>query len=461
MPSTYDQKRAELAAVAEGGSAGREAYKQGRERMVSDQRSAIDAALAGPVRFGEGTAAALDSIVAPVGETGLARLDTAGDRHGASMAGLDSALSSALTQQGGARGLNYSETLRRGRQSTDRNIEMGEISRRKAAEDLWRRNAEAAAERAARAGGGDYSQGEEKMAAEALGAMVNEERLDKFAPLDLLGKMLGWGGKMGTLGAEAKRMQEAGQDTSQNILDVLTRTGAAGGPSGPGRDRAGRPSGIADVAIPSPASRETGIDPAELLAWNQAQGGQRDQNRRRVETERYLDNQAAYTHLFGDPLLAQGIFPQSFGATEDTLDATRDAANYAQTGLYGSAYDDWVKEQESLGEFDDTRLKFDIATGAATNPAIVDNAAKSFGIVDVDLYSNLEPGTAGHEVVTNVLTDSVAALEAGEMLPEEAIAEAFRATRADALDKDLDATYAAALAEIVVEQLKVYLGPGA
>lgn len=485
---TYDDKRAELKALAEGGSEGRKAYIDGRQRIVSDQRAAIDAALAGPVRFEEGTASALDSIVRPVGDTALARIDAAGERHGASMGALDSALTGALAQHGGARQLNYDQTLSDARTATDRNIEAGEIARRKQAE----REAAAAAQRQAAQDNyfAELAKWEQEALARGEGARMQEEALSEQERLNdaefkrELSKVSGqaFSHIRDPKARQALLRQVLDATSADEIMalveqyapqEVETFDGLLGQVKSAartvGRTVTGMPAetdmgrGLGALRdLGNTAARQDRTLPA-LDALNTAYtevAPALDARSRQIEADRYLYDQLAYMNLGGDPLMAAGLFPRSFGAAEDDLEAQDAMRNYIETGLYGKQYEDWLKEQEEQGDYDDAQIKFDIATGASTNPAIVDNTAKEFGLDEVALYANLEPGTAGHEIVTDTFAAASADIDNGA-LPDEVIAAAYATVRADAQAAGLEGAYADALARIVAEQLEVYAGPGA
>lgn len=469
---TYEDKKAELVAVAQGGSAGRQAYQEGRARIVSDQRAALDAALAGPVQFGTGTAAALEGIIRPTQETGLARMDVASDRHGASMGALDAALSGALTQQGGARSLNYSETLRLGQQNTDRNMEMAEIARQKAAE---RAAAAAAAEEAS------YSQSEEKMAAEALGGLLHEddltalEKAQRQASMDDLWSVAQEA--FSTLPAELQvalgsRMRENADDPqaiadlvatyspahakkAKGIMGKLTDTlqSVGAGILNQGSARAGAP-----LNVPAPAPR---VDPARTRAIDAALRGYvdgssaREQELRALEAQRYAYNQNAYSHLFGDPLLAAGIFPESFDPVAESLAADRAIDEYIASGLTGKDYEDALAEQ--AGGF-----QTEIASAAGLTPGVVNSVAAKGDLDPIGVYEML----SDPEVAAVV---SLAVETAVERYGEEPLDGAKRPARADitrdivldvteTLPDYVDSEYRQALAAIAREQFSYQFG---
>lgn len=485
---TYEEKRAELRATAEGGMAGRQAYREGRERLVSDQRAAIDAALAGPVRFGEGTASALENIIRPVGDSALARIDHAGERHGSSMGELDTYLNTALAQQGGARQLNYDTRLADSRQATDRNISLSEISRRKAEE------AEAARQAQARANQdqilGELSKWKQEALAEGLGEGLQADALAQEQALqtpEMKRELARISGRAFSHIQDPKERQALlsqvinatstdeilalvdqyapkAKDEFGSLLGGITRTIGQVGNAVTNQPTGGRFDAISDLVGTLGTTVRTGRpDPAagrneaiEALLGGAADLGADQQGRLRdIEANRYLYNRDAYIGLGGDPLMAAGLFPEDFDSVGDTLDDRFMADFYRQTGLPPSQYDEWRAEQEELGTYDDTLAKFDIATGAATNPAIVSGAAKDFGIDEVDLYANLEPGMAGHEVVTTTLARAAEDLDAGAM-PDDVIIQAVTSARADAEAQGLQRGYADALARIVAEQLAIY-----
>ena len=454
-PGSYQAKLAELRATAEGGMSGRQAYKEGRQRLISDQRAAIDAALAGPVRMGSGTAAALDKIIAPVGNAGAARIDFAGARHGESMDSLDTALKGALGQLGKARDLNYTDTLGQSRLATDRNTTLARMQRD-------------AAEREARerAAVDSYNQSERKAAAEALGGMAHDQATTDLAAYQTPEFKRELSRISGTAFAHIqdpkerqallKQVLDAGtagdMDTVMGLVDQYaprsrglfsSLAGAVGGLAN--RIREG--SGLAPNVTPV---QQRSADIARILDDVAALQDLQGQRSRQLDADRYLYNQDAYTALFGDPLLAAGIFPRAL--PEQMLEANDDITSYINTGMYGSQYDKWLAEQNKVGE---RGVKFDIATGASTSPGVVDRAAKNFGLDEADLYANLEPGTAGHEVVKATIQSAAARLDEGEDF-KAVQAAAVTATRADAKARGLDNAYADALARIVSEQLKVY-----
>lgn len=95
-------KRAELAAMAEAGMSGLAAYRRGEEVVKSDQMAAIDAALDGARSRGAGSDAlsALDGIVRPVGDAAQGRLQFAGGRHADSMSEQGSAIDRFTSRAG-------------------------------------------------------------------------------------------------------------------------------------------------------------------------------------------------------------------------------------------------------------------------------------------------------------------------------------------------------------------------
>lgn len=476
--STYSDKLAELRATAEGGTAGRNAYKEGRQRLISDQRAAIDAALAGPVRFGQGTAEALEGIVAPVGSAGAARMDFAGERHEASLGALDSALERALGQQAGARDLNYSTTLGDMRTATDRNISLAEISRRKAEE--------AAAARASAAGGGanPYSQSEQKAAAEALGGMVHDEALaaqqaeaEKKLSDELvaLGRKAFAGMNPHQLSGLTRRLLME-RDNPEAIAALISEhspayADEAGGVLSRGFDA------IRSIGS-AVANQSRGGDLDELLsgytrAYNNARVAPRQaavatppvvlenqvgsydallndlaQQQRQHETERYLYNQDAYTQLFGDPLLAAGVFPQSFDPVEEAIDTTQMANQYISSGMYG-------KDYEQAIESDEETVRFDIATGAGVSYNIVDRVVENLATDGQALYEILATDE-GAAVVSGALDK--AAEEYGNGLSHSDVKRTITTTVAEKAEEVGLGDYGKELAAIVREQYEALYG---
>lgn len=472
MATTYEDKRAELRALAEGGSAGRDAYKAGRQRLVSDQRAAIDAALSGPVRFGEGTAAALESIVRPVGDTATARMDFAADSHDTSMGALDAALGGALAQQGGARALNYDQTLSRSQQSTDRQIEAGEIQRRKAAE----RAAAAEAERAARetAARPDYSQSEQKAAAEALGAMLSDEdaaalrEMNKAAKVEDLLKVIGsafgdldpilQGGLMDQVWANmdnpeaiAALVQEYSPVHSEAARRAVQAVAEASNPQAPRRvDRPGGPT----VVPPVPASRQRALDNI-LAQYSDVTLPTTQQAERVQETQRHLYNQDAYTQLFGDPLLAAGLFPADFGEVSGELDDQSALEDYIRSGMRGEELERY--EADEMAGFE-----AQIASAAGLTPGAVNKIAGKSDLDAVGIYETL----SDPEVAAVV---SLAVETAMERYQEEPLDGRKRPSRAEitrdivldvteALPDYVDSEYRQALAAIAREQFSYLYG---
>lgn len=469
MSATYEQKRAELQAVAEGGTAGRKAYQEGRQRLMSDQRAAIDAALSGPVRFEPGTASALESIVAPVGETARARLDVAGERHGSSMGALDAALSGALATQGGARQLNYDRTLADSRLQTDRSIESGEIQRRKAAE----RAAAAEAERAAReaAKEASYSQSEEKMAAEALGGLLHDEDVTRLRAEQE--KALS--DELVTLGREAFKGLSPEQLSGLTRRMVMVRDDPAAvaeliaenSPAYAEEARSALTSGFdairnigREVGGRAPVQRAA-ADPARQAALSNMLGNYGDlvpaqeAAYRKLETERYLANQDAYMDLFGDPLLAAGYFPRSFAPAEDLIDAATEMAQYESTGLYGADYDRWIKSQQEQARTEEEQIEIEIARDAGTNNSVVNGVIEALGADPQGVWDvlNSEDGAA---VVIGALTKAAEAYSAG-LSGADIKREATFAVEDAAENADLGA-YGDVLAAIVREQYDAIYG---
>ena len=401
---TYEDKRAELRAVAEGGTAGRQAYQEGRQRLVSDQRAALDAALAGPVRFGADTASALESIVRPVGDAGLARMDFAGERHDASMGALDAALSGALAQQGGARALNYDRTLSDARTATDRTIESGEIQRRKDAERRAEANAEAAA-------GANYSQSEEKMAAEALGGLIHGEQLaaleteQKQKTTDELFAIARDAFSSLPDKRQVSLMMELreNQDNPEAIAELIAKYSPAYAQETQGALSRGFDAirNIGKVATGQPIPATPVADPGRAAAIERLLGSYidqdalREQEYRNLETQRYLANQDAYTNLFGDPLLAAGIFPQSFDPVAESLEARGAIDQYIASGLTGKDYESAI-EEEMAG------YQGQIAAEVGLTPGVVNRVANRGDLDPVHLYELLADPAVGDVVAVAV-----------------------------------------------------------
>ena len=453
---TYEDKKAELVAVAQGGSAGRQAYQEGRQRIVSDQRAALDAALAGPVQFGTGTAAALEGIIRPTQETGLARMDVAGDRHGASMGALDAALSGALTQQGGARSLNYSETLRLGRQNTDRNIEMQEIARQKAAEDAA----------AAAAAGGDLSEGERMRQALGLGEVMHTEATtalraqQRQATIDELNAIAREAFSSLPDKRQVSLMMELREnaDNPEAIRDMIERYSPTDAPKAQGAlargfdavRNVGRVASGQDSVYRAPPARS----PSDLRAIDAALNGYitgaevRGQDERKLETERYLANRDAYVQLFGDPLQAMGVFPEDPGFS--TLDDQSATQEYITSGLRG----------EELEEADDEMLR-SIAASAGLSDTLVNKVIDTLPVEATEVYKMMrQPDMA------QTIADAVsAAVSTARSSPEEDLlgnkidrreVAASVAARAVQENVEGDPAYIEALALIAAEQARVY-----
>lgn len=457
MSATYEEKRAELRAVAEGGSAGRQAYQEGRQRLVSDQRAALDAALTGPVRFGEGTAAALDAIVRPVGETARARLDVAGERHDASLGALDAALSGALTQQGGARQLNYNETLRRGQQATDRNIELSEISRRKAEEARAAAEAEAAA-RAAEATS-NYSQTEQRAAAEALGQVWSDEdaaalqELNKASKVDALLKVIGTafgdldpilqGGLMDQVWANmddpdaiAALVEQYSPVHSAAARQAVEAVRAASNPV-VGED--GRRTPQPSIVPRTTPARDRALE-ALLATYGEDILPAAQQSERAQQTQRHLYNQDAYTALFGDPLLAAGLFPGDFSAVEDELTNQSAVTDYILSGLTGEDLE--AAEAEEMSGY-----QTQIAAGAGLTPGVVNSVAGRGDLDTVGVYEILaDPGVA--DVV------AVAVQSAMDRYEEDPGIDGKRPSKAD-ITRDLVLDVTEALPDYVNDEYRV------
>lgn len=465
---TYEDKRAELRAVAEGGTAGRQAYQEGRQRLVSDQRAALDAALAGPVRFGADTASALESIVRPVGDAGLARMDFAGERHDASMGALDAALSGALVQQGGARALNYDRTLSDARTATDRTIESGEIQRRKAAE----RAAAAEAERAAREASArtDYSQSEEKMAAEALGGLIHGEQLaaleteQKQKTTDELFAIARDAFSSLPDKRQVSLMMELreNQDNPEAIAELIAKYSPAYAQETQGALSRGFDAirNIGKVATGQPIPATPVADPGRAAAIERLLGSYidqdalREQEYRNLETERYLANQDAYTNLFGDPLLAAGIFPQSFDPVAESLEARGAIDQYIASGLTGKDYESAIEEEI---------LAYDTQTAATAGvtPGAVNGAAGATGLNARDLYDLLADPDVG-SVVLRAVEDAQAVASSADVTgrpkSKDEIKRGVIAYVTEQLPQGVPDEYRIALAVIAREQFEAIFG---
>lgn len=467
----YGDKLAELRATAEGGAAGRTAYREGRQRLISDQRAAIDAALAGPVQYTKDTERALHDIVAPVGSTAAGRMDFASERYGESMGALDGALGQALSQQAGARKLNYDTTFGDARLATDRSIEMAEISRRQAEE--------AAAARAASSAAAAYTAAEQEKIAEFLGGAAHDEDLAALqaqqrqqASNDLLALAREAFSTLPAWRQAPLIMQvRANADDPDAIAALIAKYSPAHRRQAEGLfGRVGSALQNTAAAVLNSASAKAGAplavppapravaDPARAQAISRlldsytALPPRQEQEYRDLELERYLYDRDAYASMWGDPLLAAALYPQSFEPVAEARDVRETFDQYRDTGLTGSQYDRYMEDQERSAE---AAWKFDVATGAATSPAIVERTAKSFGLDEINLYANLEPGADGHKVLTGTLTAAAAALDGGTDLKDVTTA-AVKAVRTDAQVAGLDKAYADALARIVAEQLKVY-----
>lgn len=475
MSTTYEDKRAELRAIAEGGTSGRDAYREGRQRIVSDNRAALDRALGGqPVAFEDGTAAALESIIRPTGDTALARYDTAADRFGTSQDLLGTALDRALAQQGAARDLNYDRTLADGRLSTDRSMELAQIQR-----DQQRAREEAAEAEAF----SSLPKWQQEALAEGLGTQLQDEA--RRAEVDYqdpefkreLSRISGRAfahindpKERQALLAKVLAAGDAGDtDTILDLIDTYAPEsreefdGLLTGPMLNFVDDATKSTeeklsefftGLSSPFLGTPEARRE-ADLTSIINDVAALRDEQAQRLRAIDADRYRFNQDAYVGLGGDPLLAAGLFPQSFDQVADTLDAQDSAGTYIATGLYGSQYEDWLKQEEERVETEQDRIRFDIATGAGTSHTVVDKVLERLAEDPTTVYELLAD-TNGAAVVSGALEEAAGWYEDG-MSNADVKRGVTRRVQEKAEEVDLG-EYGDVLAAIVREQYDAIYG---
>lgn len=454
MAGTYEQKRAELEALATGGIAGRDAYRAGQQRIVTDQRAAIDRALgAVPTMTREaGTNDFLESIIRPAGDAAAARMDFAGDRFDTSMGTLDSALDRALAQQSGARDLNYNRRLEEGRLATDRSMNLA-------------REQDALAERRRKATEQDYTEAQRQAIGAYLGGIAHEQdkaKLGEAQRRQAVDELLSiasraFGDLDPTLQTGLLEQVWANQDNPAEIANLVQKYSPAYALEAESAvSRASHAVTNVGRALVGEAPRTRDMtDRARAEALERALAGftqsdvEREQAARLLDTRRSAYNAAAFGDYFGDPLLGAALYPQTFKPVQDAIDSDRALEDFVLYGPESERQEAQAADQQA------------IAGVAGVSAGQVNKVAGSLDMDPISVYEVLaDPDVAA------VIADAVdaAAADAGptaDGVDRRSNAEIKRAMIqyvSDNLPAGVSDEYRLALAAIAREQFEAIYG---
>lgn len=453
----YEDKRAELEAAAEGGMEGRSAYREGRERMLTDQQAAIDAAMAGPTRLTGATREALDQIISPYGQTAAARMDFSADRFGgyspqsaldtyssasdaAIQAAYDRAFSdaqeaAAAARAGGGGGGGGSGDFTRA-QLEDLAYGLGITAREQDAQNLAAQNQMGLNQSYWSAANQANPTGDPLLG----GALLNNIFVESDTEEDRLRALR----EVAELSMQIQESQRRLADDRPMLQQFFDRIGSAAD----------------QVSAPfQPYRRDPSEEYLRRLIDDQAAA-----EGLFAENNRYLDQLSggmfddtyqarAYEQLgIGPYEMGMGVFRDNPSAEIGDYNARRDQQYLLD---YGMTYDEYLAAEQDERDQANEDLDREIAANAGLSPKVLADTLEDLPVPAVEVYRQLDDPTVA-QLVSNAVREAVAGDQFGSD-PEE-VAYRIVMDSAEGLEgRDLD--YLQALAVIAAEQAKA-MRPG-
>lgn len=464
MSDPVQDKRAELSAMATGGTAGVEAYKTGQQRVVSDQQAAIDAALSAAGRRGaSGEAmAALDSIIRPVGDAAQGRILAGGDRAGTSVAARSQNLAGFKGASGRAEGLAHDfaknialeEAAERARLEAERKAKEDKVFSEL---DKWRQEALAY-------GVGEQYQQDAITQADAVAKGKTKDELRQIG-------VKAFANITNERERDNAMVQLMTAETPEEARKIIERYAPnADGGLLSSITNAGRVAAAPLTGYVTPKSNPRAMDKIAYDQILQGRAGRPSLDElyesvlpllrapvRAAEASPWEFQRQAYVDLGGDPYTAAGLFKPEYDMVREQDDLA-EYERYITSGMTPDAYDQYLDGEADAADARAGEFKMEVAAAAGTNPGILDKVAKDYGASPEAVYAELEEGTAGHEVVVNVLAEGKDRLAsvglAGDA--DAVISQAATTARENAIARGVDPITAEMLAVVVVESLELY-----
>lgn len=453
MADPVQDKRAELKAAAEGGRSGLAAYRSGQERVLSDQRAAIDLALDGAMSRGAPSAYMnqLTGIIKPVGDAAQGRLAAAGDRFAASSGSLGGALGEFKSGASRVEDLAYQYAKQQAQKALDKR-KAGENALTQA--DIKNAAMGIGSEMQAEAMAKAQAQADEvyrqqllDFAEEAFGditfekkrAHANKQLLNAQTPEDVLRIIRTYAPKRDI--PKRNFVSQTLDNTFDKIGGVLGLDPSRTGPKPPARPGV---KGFTDEQYNALLG-----DVAEF--YDQDYAGMYAPVRQ-VEADRYLFNQQAAQAMGIDPYIAAGMFPQDMGFANDA-DSEAAIRRYVETGMTPDEYADY---ERSITVGADDALEAEkrrIAQEASLSDGLIQSTADKWSLDEIELYNTVQMSGA---VIRGVLATAREALEAGAYAED---AEAgIRSSLAGELE-GVDPQYRDAITAMALDQFEVFASP--